>query len=78
MALEKMLANEYAAHRKVSNQCVCKALRKAEATGDLNSKTLIGIKSFERIGRYYDLTVDPVAAGIVKSLEKTRKKSSKK
>lgn len=58
MALTTMMANEYANLRGVSNQCVCKALRKAIEKNEINSKTLYGIKRIDSYGRSYKLDVD--------------------
>lgn len=70
MALETMMAKEYAELRNISNQCVCKALRKAIETGKLNSKTLVGIKSVKSYGRTYVLEVN---VPLAKKSAKTKK-----
>lgn len=61
MALETMMATEYAELRGISNQCVCKALRTAIEKQNLNSKTLYGIKKVSTYGRSYKLDVDVAA-----------------
>lgn len=58
MALETMMAIEYAALRNISNQCVCKALRKSIEEGTIKSKTLTGVKSIKSYGRTYVLEVN--------------------
>jgi len=58
-----LMAKDFAKHKRISNQGVCRALRKAEEEGEITSKTLIGVQSFTRIGRYYQLTVDTAEAG---------------
>jgi hypothetical protein len=52
--IRTMTPAEYADLRDVSVQLVCRALRH----GNMNSKSLQGIKSFSAHGRFYLLTVD--------------------
>lgn len=79
MAVVKMLAIDYAIKREISAQCVCRALRKSEKDGCINSKTLIGVTSFKRFGRMYELTVNPTRAfgDSAKAKKRKNKKSSK-
>lgn len=58
-----LMAKDFADIKRISNQGVCRALRKAELDQVITSKTLTGVQSFVRIGRYYQLTVDTKAAG---------------
>lgn len=58
MAHRTMMAREYAELRGLSNQGVCKALRKAIEKKEINSKSLYGVKSIDTYGRTYMLYVD--------------------
>ena len=52
--IRQLTPTEYKDLRGVSLQVVTRALKK----GNLNSKTLTGVKAFSRHGRFYLLTVD--------------------